>query len=132
MVMTEAEGVPISLFTTSAQMAEVNTIETIVDQQVFGPTPRKLVYDKAADADWLRNALAKRGIEQVTPHRKSRKKKALQDGRKLGGYQRRWKVERTISWIQNFRRTVVRYEQHAHLFEGFVHLACMMIVMRKL
>ncbi|WP_146512713.1 hypothetical protein [Thalassoglobus neptunius] len=72
--MTEAEGVPISLFTTSAQVAEVNTIETLVEQQVFGPTPAKLVYDNAADADWLRSALASKGIEQVIPHRRSRKR----------------------------------------------------------
>ena len=71
MLMTEAEGVLISLFTASAQMAEVNTIETLVEQQIFGPTLKKLIYDKAADADWLRNDLSAKGIEQVTPHRKS-------------------------------------------------------------
>lgn len=34
MVMSEANGLPISAFTTSAQDAEVNTIKTLVDSQV--------------------------------------------------------------------------------------------------
>ena len=37
MVMTEAEGVPVSLFTTSAQMAEVNTIQTLTDSVSLRP-----------------------------------------------------------------------------------------------
>ncbi len=34
--------------------------------------------------------------------------KATQDGRKLRRYKRRWKVERTIAWIGNYRRVLVR------------------------
>lgn len=51
MLMTEAEGVPISLFTTillfttSAQVADVNMIETLVEQHILGPTPKPLIYD---------------------------------------------------------------------------------------
>ena len=74
MLMTDANGIPVSAFTTSAQTAEVNTIETLVDIQVAGKRPERLLYDKAADADWLRDALHRRGIEQITPHRKGRKK----------------------------------------------------------
>lgn len=131
MVMSEANGLPISAFTTSAQDAEVNTIETLVDSQVAGPAITKLVYDKAADADWLRDSLATRGIEQVTPHRRGRKKQKRQDGRKLSSYRERWKIERTISWIQNHRRLLVRHEVHAHLFQGFLHLACLMICINR-
>lgn len=132
MVMTEANGLPISAFTTSAQVAEVNTIETLVDTQVAGPRITKLVYDKAADADWLRDALAEREVEQVTPHRKGRKKMKRQDGRKLKAYRERWKIERTISWIQSHRRLLVRHEVYAHLFQGFLHLACLMICINRL
>ena len=60
--------------TTLASEPEVNTIETPVDIRVTKKRPARLLCDKAADADWLRDALASRGIEQVTPHRKGRKK----------------------------------------------------------
>lgn len=131
MLLTDAEGVPISAFTTSAQDAEVNTIETLVDIRVTKKRIAHLLYDKAADADWLRDALEQRGIELVTPHREGRKKPSRQDGRKLRRYRSRWKVERTISWLQYERRLLTRHERHAHLFEGFVQLACLKICLRQ-
>lgn len=130
MLMTEAKGIPISAFTTSAQDAEVNTIETLVDFRVTKNRPAYLLYDKAADADWLRDALEQRGIELVTPHRDGRKKPSRQDGRSFRRYRHRWKIERTISWLQYQRRLLVRHERHAHLFEGFFHLACVMLCLK--
>ncbi len=66
--------------TTSASEAEVNTIDTLVDIRMTKKRPARLLYDEAADADWLRDAPASRRIEQVTPHRKGRKKTSRQDG----------------------------------------------------
>ena len=40
-----------------------------------------------------------------------RKRASLQEGCKLRRYKRRWKVERTISWVGNFRRLVVRWDR---------------------
>ncbi len=130
MLMIDSEGLPLSAFTTSAQVAEVNTIETLVDTGPLNRHPDRLLYDKAADADWLRTALATRGIEQVTPHRDGRKKESMQDGRSLRRYKHRWKVERTISWLGNYRRVLVRHEYYAHLFEGFLHWACLLLCFR--
>ena len=56
MLMTEGHGITISAFTTSASDAEVNTIETRVDIRVTKKRPARLLYDKAADADWMRDA----------------------------------------------------------------------------
>jgi transposase len=102
-------------------------VETLVNIRVTKKRPARLLYDNAADADWLRDALAGRGIEHVTPHRNGRKKPSRQDGRALRRYLKRWKIERTISWLQYQRRLLVRHERHAHLFEGFLHLACTML-----
>jgi transposase len=44
----------------------------------------------------------------------------------------RWKVERTIAWLQNFRRVQVRYDRIFAVYQGFVHLACLIIVLRHL
>lgn len=43
-------------------------METLVDVCVLDRRPERLLYDKPADADWLRVALEDRGIEQITPH----------------------------------------------------------------
>ena len=130
MLLVDSRGLPLSEMTIGANVAEVNTIETLVDIQVAGERPKHLLYDRAADADWLRESLRDRGIELVCPHRRGRKKKATQDGRSLRRYKHRWIVERTFSWLFNFRRLLTRHEFYANLFEGFVVLACLLIVLK--
>ncbi len=130
LLMTDGEGIPLAAFTTSANHAEVNTIETLVDNQVLAKQSSRLIYDRAADADWLRASLKVRGIELICPHRRGRKKPPLQDGRSLRRYARRYKIERTISWLTSLRRLVTRYEYHDNIFEGFVQLGCLFIILK--
>ena len=94
--------------------------------------PERLIYDKAADSDPLRARLARRGIELICPHRKNRTKAPTQDGRALRRYKRRWTVERTFSWWGNFRRLVVRWEYHIEMYQAFINVACLLIVLRQL
>lgn len=80
----------------------------------------------------LDDDLAQQGIEMIAPHRKSRTpKNATQDGRPLRRYKRRWTVERTISWFQNFRRLCIRYEKSTALFQGFLHLGCSIVLLKQ-
>lgn len=130
MLMIDGEGVPLSAFITSANQAEVNCIETLVDSRIPEKKPKRLLYDRAADADWVRAGLAEREIELICPHRRGRKKPSTQDGRALRRYCRRYKVERTISWLLNLRRLVVRYEYYDHLFEGFLQLGCLFTIIK--
>lgn len=131
MVLTDARGTPLSVEIHSASPAEVTLIESLLDRRRLRRRPRRLIYDRAADSDPLRQRLARRGIDLICPHRKNRRRPPLQDGRKLRRFRRRWKIERTNSWLQNFRRLVVRYEYHASLFLGFVQLACLLITLRR-
>ncbi len=89
--------------------------------------------DKAYDSDPLDEALKEQGIEMIAPHRKNRKKKKTQDGRKLRRYKRRCKIERLFAWLQNFRRLVVRYEYEYkdENFLGMAQLGCIIILLRK-
>ena len=77
----------------------------------------RLIYDKAADSDPLRKRLKAKGVDLIAPHRKGRVKPPVQDGRKLRRYRRRWKIERTMAWTQNFRRLVVRYDRYIAMFK---------------
>jgi len=132
MLLVDGNGLPLSLDTASASPAEVKLIESLLDRQMLPSDPDRLIYDRAADSDALRTQLAERQIELVCPHRKNRVKPATQDGRALRRYARRWKVERSISWLFNFRRLVVRYERYSHLFMGFAQLACVFTILNKL
>lgn len=91
-----------------------------------------MIGDKAYDSDQLADALAEDGIELIAPHRKNRKPENItQDGRPLRRYKRRWKVERTIGWIQHYRRLCIRWEKSTTLFQGSLHLACTMLLLKE-
>jgi transposase len=131
MLLIDGNGVPLGCTISTASRNDVRLIEDLLDRRILRRKIRRLIYDKAADSDPLRDRLKARGTELITPHQKGRKKPPTQDGRKLRRYRRRWKVERTFSWLQNFRRTVTRFEFYAHLFHGFVKLACIMITLKR-
>ena len=96
------------------------------------PISDKLIGDKADDSDRLDENLARKGVEMMAPHRANRKpENKTQDGRKLRRYKRRWTVERTISWLQNYRRLCIRWEKSTKMFQGFVHLTCTMLLMKE-
>ncbi len=131
MAFSEGSSSPLALHTESASPHEVTLVEATLASAFLKEKPQRLIGDKAYDSDPLDEALLEQGIEMIAPHRKNRKKKKTQDGRKLRRYRRRWKVERLFAWLQNFRRLVVRYEYKVENFLGLVHLGCIVILLRK-
>lgn len=119
----------------SASPSEVKlllpTIETIKIPGNESKKPEKVIGDKGYDSNKARQTLEDRGIEPIIPARKNNKKATHQDGRKLRRYRNRWIVERTNAWLQNFRRLVVRYERRADIYTALVHMACALIVLRR-
>src|SRR5687768_9781597 len=132
MGIADSHGLPLALRTESASPAEVKLVAATLEQRVVKETPERLIGDKAYDSDGLdRQMMAEFGTEMISPHRRGRNV-ATQDGRPLRRYVRRWKIERMFAWLFNFRRIVVRYEYHAENFQGFVHLAAAIILLRHL
>jgi len=140
MVVVDGQGIPLGATIHSASPAESALIETTLDTITKPRRARggmrariqRLIADKAYDSDILRVRMAERGIDLICPHRRNRTRLKLQDGRALRRYRRRWKVERTFAWLQNFRRLVTRYERRASMFLAFVHVACLFITLRAL
>lgn len=132
MGIADSHGLPIALRTENASPAEVKLVAATLEERVLPDVPERLIGDKAYDSDGLDNQLMQDfGTEMISPHRHGRKV-PTQDGRPLRRYARRWKVERMFAWLFNFRRLVVRYEYHANNFQGFVHLAAAIILLRHL
>jgi transposase len=46
-------------------------------------------------------------------------------------YKRRWKFERLFAWLGNFRRLVARSERDALNSLSFVHVGCILILLRQ-
>ena len=131
MVLVDARGLPVAVDTTSASPHESQLVQRLFNFMLTAETPPRVIGDKAYDSDRLDEELAHEGIELIAPHRSNRKLANItQDGRSLRRYNRRWKVERTISWIQNFRRLCIRWEKSTTMFQGFLHLGCTMLLLK--
>jgi transposase len=81
--------------------------------------PRALVADRGYDHDKYRRALWARGIRPVIARRGSL------HGSRLG--RQRWRAERSLSWLHQFRRLRVRWEHRADIHRAFLQLACCLI-----
>jgi transposase len=86
--------------------------------------PDKLYADRGYDSQAHRQALRERNIMPHLAHRYTG------HGSGLGRY--RWVVERTLSWLHQFRRLRIRFERHASLHQAFLSLACSLICWRFL
>lgn len=117
---------------TAANRHDVTQLIPLVDaiEPVKGKSGRprrrpKLLYaDRAYDSHAHRMALWSRGIAPQIAHRNT------EHGSGLG--KRRWVVERTISWLRQFRRLRVRYDRRADIHTAFLTLGCALICWRRL
>jgi putative transposase len=83
-------------------------------------TPQHLSLDAAYDGDPVKTILEEWGY---TAHIQSRGDET-QAKRTIPGYRaRRWVVERTHSWMNRFRRLLVRWEKKKNNYLGLLHLA---------
>jgi transposase len=137
MVVVDGAGVPLGNQLHSASPAEVRLAETTL-AAIRVPTrgrprqkPQRVIADKGYDSDPLRARLARRHIQLIAPHRSNRRKSPTQDGRSLRRYRRRWIVERTFAWLGNYRRLTVRWDRSLTIYNAFFHIACFMIVLRR-
>ena len=132
MVLVDARGLPVAIDTAPAGPHESQLVQRLFDFMLTAEPPPRVIGDKAYDSDELDEQLAEQDIELIAPHRSNRKaENYTQDGRPLRRYKRRWTVERTIAWIQHFRRLCIRWERSTTLFQGFLHLGCTMLLLKE-
>ena len=132
MVVASGEGLPLGVHVASASPHETKLIEATLDETALPEDHRgHLVADRAYDSDPLRDRLEERGLELVCPHKINRRKPKRQDGRTLRRYRKRWIIERTIAWLQNYRRIVIRWDRYVSIYRAFLHVACIMILLNR-
>jgi putative transposase len=105
------------------------TMESIVADRP-GPTadePQGMCLDKGYDYDEVRGLVAEFGF---TSHIRSRGEEKKELKKAAGFRARRWVVERTHSWMNRFRRVLVRWEKLAETYLAMLHLACGIITWR--
>jgi IS5 family transposase len=86
--------------------------------------PAKLHADKACDIPRCRQALRRRRIRCRIA------RKGVDSSERLGRH--RWIVERTLSWLNRYRRLAVRYERRVDIHQAFLTLGCALICFNAL
>jgi transposase len=131
-VLSERGGLPLVVLISAANTPDAALALPLLDAvppvrgRVGRPRrrPGKLHADKAYDQRWLRRAIARRGIRV----RIARKK--VESSTRLGRH--RWVIERTVSWLVNYRRLARRYERKADHFLAFATIAALLVCHRRL
>jgi len=131
-ILTDAHGVPIVAKTTAANRHDVTELLNLVNDvpAIKGKpgAPRyrfdELYADRAYDSEADRQALRDIGTTPCIPKRRS------EHGSGLG--QVRWAVERTISWLHQFRRLRIRCERRLDIHDAFLTIGCILICHRIL
>jgi transposase len=86
--------------------------------------PERLLADRGYDHDKYRRLVRARGIKPAIARR------STEHGSGLG--RERWVVERTLAWLHQRRRLLIRYDRRADIHEAFLGLACCLICWRRL
>ena len=133
MAVADSAGLPISVSIADGSKHDVSLVDQTLDDCWVDELPPNLIGDKGFDSNPLAERLRdERGVDLIAPKRAgpapSRRK---QDRRKMPRYKRRWKVERLFAWLKKFRRVVTRWERKAENFLGFLHLGCIVILLRR-
>jgi transposase len=113
-VLTDGSGVPIGLAVAGANRNDFKlTRETIESIAVARPdptadAPQGMCLDKGYDYDEVRDILTEFGF---TAHILARGAEAKVLKQEAGFKARRWVVERTHSWMNRFRRVLIRWDK---------------------
>jgi putative transposase len=89
--------------------------------------PQGLCLDKGYDYAEVRELAAEFGF---TLHLRTRGEEIRALACEVGYRARRWVVERTHSWLNRFRRLLIRWEKRPENYLAMLHLACGVITWR--
>ena len=131
-VLVDLHGTPLVAHVTKANEDDRKQLIPMVDDvppvggRVGAPKrkPKYLLADRGYDSDPHRQQLRARNIEPVIAKRNTA------HGSGLGQF--RWVVERTISWLHQFRRLRSRWEREPKIHDAILQVGCAMICFRLL
>ncbi|MCC6443928.1 MAG: IS5 family transposase [Armatimonadetes bacterium] len=131
---TEGAGVPVGLAVEGSHRNDFKRVrETLESIPVERPAPSEadpqgMSMDKGYDYNEGRDLVREFGY---TAHIRARGEEAQAITQEAGYKARRWVVERTHSWMNRFRRILIRWEKKAENYLALLHLACAYITYRK-
>ena len=106
-----------------------DTVDSVVVKRPRPTThrPQGMGMDKGDDYEEVRETLREFGF---TAHIRARGEEARASKRQAGFRARRWRVERTHSWMNRCRRVLIRWDKQVDNYLAFLHFACALIAFR--
>lgn len=131
-LLTEGAGMPLAIAVDGANRHDKMLLAaTLYGQMVDRPDPAEvrqhLCLDKGYDFPDIRELADDLGY---VPHIKTRGEESSAKKTVPKYRARRWVVERSHSWLNRFRRLLVRWEKRVDRYLAFLHFACAIIVWR--
>ena len=132
-LLTEGHGVPVGLVVDGANRQDMKLVQATLESilvarpEPSASSPQGMCLDKGYDYDEVRSLLVEFGF---TAHIRPRDEEARELASEAGKRARRWVVERTHSWMNRFRRILVRWEKKPEHYLAFLHFACALIAFR--
>jgi transposase len=130
--VVERAGLPLAALLTGANRHDSVVFAELLDAVPPTKTPAgrrrkrpdKVHADKGYDYPRCRQALSRRRIRIRIA------RKGVERSDRLGRH--RWVVERTLAWLNHFRRLRVRDERRADIHQAFLTLGCALICFKAL
>lgn len=133
-LLVDGNGIPLAIVLDGANRHDMKLVERTLEAQQLVPTDlaqgqqRHLCADKGYDYEEVRQILQAWGYVAHIPPRDERQL-MIQD---IPNYRaRRWVVERTHSWMNRFRRLLIRWEKKHDNYLAMIHLAFAFISFRS-
>ena len=126
-ILVDARGVPLSVAVSGANTHDTKLLRATLEAAPF-VAPEGEVAHLCLDAGYtgMANIVENEGL---TPHIRSRsEEKSGARGKKKP---RRWVVERVLSWLNRFRKLLVRFEKLEVSHMGMLCLCCAAITYRQ-
>lgn len=132
-LLTETHGLPVGLVVTGANRHDKTQVEHVFETMpLLPPWPTEeyaqhFCADKGYDYTDVHSVV---GFWQYENHIKSRGEE--KQAHCIPGYRaRRWVCERTHSWMNRFRRLLIRWEKKVENYLAILHLACAFIIWKN-
>jgi putative transposase len=132
-LLCEGRGIPIGLAIDGANRHDMKLVEATLESipverpEVRSYWNQNLCLDKGYDFDEVRDLAEE---FSYTAHIRARGEEAIKIAERAGFKARRWVVERTHSWMNRFRRILIRWEKKAQNYLGLLHFVCAIITFR--
>ncbi|AKB29006.1 Mobile element protein [Methanosarcina siciliae T4/M] len=129
-LLTDGKGIPLSVVVDGAnrhdKMLVKGTFDAIIIERPSHKVTQNICMDKGYDFPDIRQLVDDYGY---TAHIRKRGEENIR--RDIPGYRaRRWVVERTHSWLNRFRRLLIRWEKKIENYLAMLHFACAWITFR--